>query len=53
MHVRLGTVVSQIVERNKDGLREVIGRNYKAVYKIIKALQPGETFEMPDGHIIR
>ena len=41
------------MERNADGLRQVIGRNYKAVYKDIKAMKPGETFEMPDGHIIR
>jgi hypothetical protein len=41
------------VERNKDGLREMIGRNYKSVYKDIKAMKPGETFEMPDGHVIR
>ena len=41
------------MERNADGLREVIGRNYKSVYKEIKAMKPGDTFEMPDGHIIR
>jgi ribonuclease Z len=45
-------LVQDIVERNKEGLRQVYGRSYKKVFKDIKALQPGQHLDMPSGEVI-
>jgi len=45
-------MVDDIVERNREGLQAIYGRAYKKVFKDIKALRPGESFEMPSGEVI-
>ena len=45
--------LEDVVERNKAGLQALYGRAYKKVFKDIKALRPGEIFEMPSGMIAR